>query len=177
MKSTTCAFSGHRPHKFPWKNRETDPRCVALKAALTKQITELVDAGVTDYYSGGADGVDAWTSMIVLTLRGKNPALQLHCILPHKGQADRWSQSARERYYEILKQADSVEYVSQKYYDGCMLDRNRRLVEKAGVLLAVYNGEWRGGTAATVRYARKLSREIIVLAPLTLTVVHEGGQA
>lgn len=177
MKMQSCAFSGHRPHKFPWKSHEGDPRCVALKAALTEQITGLVDAGVTDYYSGGADGVDCWASLIVLALREKNPALRLHCILPHEGQADKWSDAARERYHIILNQADSVEYVGHKYYDGCMLDRNHRLVDSAAILLAVYNGVRRSGTGATVSYARKLSREIIVIDPLTLRVVHEGGRA
>ena len=65
--------------------------------------------------------------------------------------------------------ADSVEYVGREYYDGCMLDRNHRLVEAAGVLLAVYNGERRGGTAATVRYARKLGRGTIILNPILLS--------
>ena len=91
-------------------------------------------------------------------------------LLPHEGQADKWSDSAQDRYHSILEKADSVEYVSREYYDGCMLDRNHRLVEAAGTLLAVYNGERRGGTAATVRYARKLDRRIIILNPTTLEV-------
>ena len=140
MKIQSCAFSGHRPHKFPWKSHEGDPRCVALKAVLVEQITGLVDAGVTDYYSGGADGVDCWASEIILGLREKNPTLKLHCVLPHEGQADKWSDSARERYHSILKQADSVDYVSSAYYDGCMIDRNHRLVESAGLLLEFLRG-------------------------------------
>ena len=40
-------------------------------------------------------------------------------------------------------------------------------------LLAVYNGERRGGTAATVRYARKLGRGIIILNPITLEVTED----
>ena len=103
------------------------------------------------------------------------PALKLHCVLPHEGQADKWSDSARERYHSILKHADSVEYVSRAYYDGCMIDRNHRLVESAGLLLAVYNGVRRSGTGATVNYARKMGREIIVIDPLTRRVTHEGG--
>ena len=170
MLDNCCAFTGHRPHKLPWRHNEADSRCLALKAALSEQITRLVDAGMTDFYSGGADGVDCWASLIVLELRKKNPALKLHLILPHEGQADKWSDSAQERYHSILKKADSVEYVSREYYDGCMLDRNHRLVEAAGTLLAVYNGERRGGTAATVRYARKLDRRIIILNPTTLEV-------
>ena len=168
MLYNSCAFTGHRPHKFPWRYDETDSRCVALKTALTEQITKLAENGVTDFYSGGADGVDCWASLIVLELRKKNPALKLHLILPHEGQADRWSEPAQARYHWILEQADSVEYVSQEYYEGCMLDRNHRLVEAAEVLLAVYNGEQRGGTAATVRYARKMGRQIVILDPISL---------
>lgn len=97
MKSKCCAFTGHRPHKFPWKYDEANSRCVALKAKLTEQITKLAENGVTDFYSGGADGVDCWASLIVLELRQKNPALKLHLILPHEGQADRWSEPAQER--------------------------------------------------------------------------------
>ena len=170
MLDNCCAFTGHRPHKFPWKYNESDERCAALKAALTGQITRLVDAGVTDFYSGGADGVDCWAALSVLELRKKNPALRLHCILPHKGQADKWSDSAQDRYHSILKQSDSIEYVSHDYYDGCMIDRNHRLVEATGQLLAVYNGERRGGTAATVRYVRKLRRKVVILDPISLTV-------
>ena len=173
MLDNSCAFTGHRPHKLPWRYNEADSRCLALKAALSEQITRLVDAGVTDFYSGGADGVDCWTSLIVLELRKKNAALRLHLILPHERQADKWSDSAQERYHSILEKADSVEYVSREYYDGCMLDRNHRLVESAGVLLAVYNGERRGGTAATIRYARKLQRKIVILDPVSLESVAE----
>lgn len=173
MLDSCCAFTGHRPHKLPWRYIEADSRCLALKAALAGQITRLVDAGVTDFYSGGADGVDCWAAMIVLELRKKNPALKLHLVLPHEGQESKWSDPAQERYRSILKQADSVEYVSRAYYKGCMIDRNHRLVEAAGVLLAVYNGERRGGTAATVRYARRLGRDTIILNPITLEVTED----
>ncbi len=69
-----------------------------------------------------------------------------------------------------MKRADSVDYVSRNYYDGCMLDRNHRLVELAGVLLAVYNGVQRSGTGATVVYARKMGREVIVIDPITRNI-------
>lgn len=170
MNKFACAFTGHRPYKFPWKTNESDPRCVALKAVLKKEISVLADAGVTCFYSGCADGTDAWASLILLSLREKNPALRLHCVLPHEGQADKWNDFARDRYHFILEQADSVEYVSRAYYDGCMIDRNHRMVEAAGILLAVYNGARRSGTGATVNYARKLGREIIVIDPITLNV-------
>ncbi len=169
----SCAFTGHRPHKFPWKDNEADPRCIALKETLAEQIATLAGAGVTEYFTGGADGVDCWAAEIVLTMREKNPALKLRCVLPHEGQADRWSDSAQERYHSILERVDSVDYVSRQYYDGCMIDRNHRLVESAGLLLAVFNGVRRSGTGATVNYARKMGKEIIVIDPITRQVTRE----
>lgn len=166
MVNIACAFTGHRPKKLPWRYDETDSRCVALKEKLTEQIARLAEAGVTDFFSGMAEGTDVYWAQIVLDLRKKKPALNLHCVLPCEGQADSWSDSAQERYHTIVGQADFVDYVSRKYYDGCMLARNRRLVDRAGILLAVYNGERRGGTAATVCYAQKAGREIIMIDPL-----------
>lgn len=173
MVNIACAFTGHRPKKLPWRYDETDSRCVALKEKLTEQIARLAEAGVTDFFSGMAEGTDTYCAQIVLDLRRKNPALNLHCVLPCEGQADRWSDSARERYHMIVARADFVDYVSRKYYDGCMLARNRRLVDQAGILLAVYNGERRGGTAATVRYARKAGREIIMIDPFTQALAQQ----
>ena len=149
-----CAFTGHRPHKFPWKYDEMDSRCVALKAVLAEQIAALVNIGFTQFLSGMAEATD---------------------ILPCKEQADKWSASSRDLYHSILDRADSIVYVSRAYHKNCMLDRNRFLVDHAAALLAIYNGERRGGTAATMRYAQKMGREIIVIDPLTRFVVHGGG--
>ena len=169
-----CAFTGHRPKSFPWKYDETASGCILLKEVLTKQIMTLADNGVTDWFSGMALGVDLWCAQIVLDLQKENPALKLHCVLPYDGQADKWSDSARERYHSILKQADSIDYVSCSYYSGCMIDRNHRLVDSAGLLLAVYNGVRRSGTSATLNYARKMGRKIIVIDPITRRITYEG---
>ena len=77
-----------------------------------------------------------------------------------------------QEVYSILDRADSIVCVSRTYYKKYMLDRNRFLVDHAPALLAVYNGEQRGGTAATMRYARKMGREIIVIDPITRLISH-----
>ncbi len=162
-----CAFTGHRPNKLPWRYDETDSRCVALKAVLTEQITALTEVGFTQFLSGMAEATDTWSALAVLSLREKNPAIKLHCILPCTAQAEKWSASSQELYRSILERADSVVYVSRNYHKNCMLERNRFMVERASVLLAVYNGVRRSGTGATVNYARKIGREIIVIDPIT----------
>ena len=183
FRDLACAFTGHRPQKFPWGFNEKDAACAALKETLAGQIAALVDAGYTDFLSGMALGVDVWAAQAVLALRkkkrglfwlGKKNAPRLHCFLPCEGQDVKWPQASKELYRSVLEQADSIVYVSRKYDDQCMLRRNRALVEHSVLVLAVYDGEARGGTAATVRYARELGRELIVIDPATRCVSREG---
>lgn len=174
MNPMTCAFTGHRPRKFSWGYDESDARCVALKNALAEQIERLFEKGTTQFMSGMAEGTDTWAALSVLALRSKNKAIKLHCVLPCKEQADKWNPSAQKQYHSILGCADSVVYVNQYYHKDCMLERNHFLVDHSNILLAVYNGERRGGTAATVRYAQRSGREILILDPTTeLVTCHE----
>ncbi len=82
MIDRSCAFTSHRPHKFPWKYDEADSRCIRLKTALLNQIVRLMENGVTRFFSGMAEGVDCWAARAVLDLRIHHPELELHCILP-----------------------------------------------------------------------------------------------
>jgi len=168
------AFTGHRPTGLLWKYNEKAEGCVHLKEVLTAQIIDLVNAGVTRFLSGMAEGADIYCAEIVLALRKENPALQLHCIVPFRGQADKWSPSSQARYHAILEQADQTVLISKDYTDTCMKKRNYYLVEHSSVLVAVYNGTWRSGTGQTVRYAQKLGREIILIDPVTRRVTREG---
>lgn len=54
----SCAFTGHRPHKLPWKYDETDSRCIRLKTALNDQIVRLMESGVIRFFNGMAERVD-----------------------------------------------------------------------------------------------------------------------
>jgi uncharacterized phage-like protein YoqJ len=73
MIERCCAFTGHRPKKFPWVYNEADVRCVALKEKLAAEIAKLVEAGCTDFLYGMAEGADTWAAMAVLTLKKKIP--------------------------------------------------------------------------------------------------------
>ena len=166
----TCAFTGHRPQNLPWQFNEADTNCLKLKQILNQQISQLAKNGFTDFLSGMALGSDTWAAEAVLNLRKKNPALKLHCILPCKTQAEKWPVSEQERYQKILAQADSIFFTSRNYHPNCMLERNRFMVEKARMLLAVYNGQPHSGTAAAVRHAQRLGCDIIIINPISLQI-------
>ena len=73
MRGTTCAFTGHRPNKLPWRYDENDARCLALKEVLAEQIAVLSEAGITHFLSGMAEATDSWSALAVLALREKIP--------------------------------------------------------------------------------------------------------
>ena len=138
-----CIFTGHR---------EIPSDAAPLRDALLRHIIALSADGYTDFLCGGAMGFDLLAGERVLALRQKLPGLKLHMILPCKGQADRFSPADKLRYDALLAQADRVEWLSPKYYRGCMLARDRVMVDRADCCVCwLTNSE--GGTAYTVRLA------------------------
>ena len=59
-----------------------------------------------------------------------------------------------KNYQHLKDQADFILYVSDMYYDGCMRERNARMVELGTHCIAYWNGSPIGGTAQTVRMAK-----------------------
>lgn len=153
MTKKACAFTGHRV--IP-KDRKKE-----LEKALFDTLKALYEEGVTEFIAGGALGFDTLAEKVVLTLKKEYPDIVLRLILPCRNQDDLWKIGDKAVYRDILKKADSVEYVTDVYTDGCMLERNRRMVDNASVLVAFYDGRQRSGTAMTVNYARKKELRII----------------
>ena len=166
----SCAFTGHRPARFSFGYDESDERCAALKKLLREQIEALIAEGVTDFYTGMALAVDQWAAETVLEIKKTNPAVRLTAVLPYEGQANAWTVEQRERYFETLAACDEVVTLQARYTPSCMFERNRYMVDRSGILLAVYDGGEKGGTAYTVKYARQKHRRVIVIAPDALTV-------
>ena len=172
MEQNSCAFTGHRPANFEWGYDEQHPDCVQLKLLMENQIVKLCELGVTTFITGMAQGVDQWAALIVLKLRSRFPTIQLVCALPCEGQTKGWTDAAKVQYDVILEQADTVHYVSRTYMKDCMIVRNHWMVDHAAYLMAIYDGSYRGGTAATVRYAQKTGKRILRIHPASLTVTY-----
>ena len=167
----TCAFTGHRPSNFHFGYDEEHQDALKLKVTMAMQIAALIDNGVTTFLTGMALGVDMWGAEIVLALKPQKPSLRLIAALPCETQAERWSAEQRERYFNILAACDETVYISRHYTSNCMFLRNRWLVDHANFVLAVYNGQEKGGTAYTLRYAYSQQRAVIVIDPATSEVI------
>lgn len=161
-----CAFTGYRLEKLPFGDNETDPRCEQLKQKLFCEILRMTREGVNVFMSGMTRGADLWAAEAVLQIQNVKPSqkIELWAIVPYDRQPLAWSAKERARYQHILEQAARVEYISHDYYNGCLQKRNRYMVDHATHLLAVYDGQ-PGGTASTIRYARKKGLEITIIEP------------
>lgn len=166
----TCSFSGHRPDKLSFGYNEESPECLRLKQEILYQIELLIKDGTNSFCSGMALGVDMWCAEAVIELKKKYSAIELNAIIPCKGQEKRWSAEHKARYNRILSECENVVYIAAGYFKGCMLERNRRLVDCCDVLLAVFDGT-SGGTSYTVNLASKKGKIIIVIEPNTLEVL------
>ncbi len=158
----TCAFTGHRPEKLPWRYDERDSRCLRLKSSLEDTVLSLYDSGYRHFISGMAKGCDTYFAETVLRLRDECQGMTLEAAVPCETQPSGWSFEERKRYFYILHQCDRQTIVSREYTPECMLRRNMYMVDSASLLLAVYDGT-RGGTMQTVNYARSSGVHIIEL--------------
>ena len=66
-------------------------------------------------------------------------------------------------YEDILRRADKRIWLAEQYYSGCMMVRNRYLVEHSEVCLC-YLTSPEGGTKYTVDYCRRRGIKVINLA-------------
>lgn len=155
-----CAFTGHRPHKLPWGREEQDPRCLAVKEMIARRLDEARGLGCRTFLCGMAEGCDLYFAEAVLAMRRDHPELRLAAMLPCPEQANGWRVQDRLRYLSLLSQCDSREMLEPSYTPGCMQRRNRAMVERAQVLISVYDGS-PSGTGSTVRYAGKLGLTVL----------------
>lgn len=161
-KTTTCAFTGHRESKLPWRGDEEDARCLRLKEMIYDAAESLYRSGVRHYICGMANGADLYFCEAVIALREEHRDITLEAAIPFEGQAERWTAPLKARYDRLVSQCDYITVVQRDYSPDCMMRRNRYMVDSSSFLIAAYNGRG-GGTQATLLYAIRNGLEVIQL--------------
>ena len=159
-RASVCCFTGNRPHRLPWGEREDDARCVIIKKKLTEQIELLIQSGIILFVCGMAQGADTYFVESVIALKEKYPHIQIEGAIPYFGQADAWSDKERARYSKNLSLIDYKTVVSDTPSRYAPLKRNRYMVDKSSVLLSL-NYDDNGGSAYTEHYAEGKGVKII----------------
>lgn len=157
-----CCFTGHRPKYYRFGANECDPECVRIKNFVRQRCEYLiVEQGVSHFFSGGAIGLDTWAMEEVLALKRTYKHITLECVLPHAGMPERFAAVDRERYEMIASRLDTITALNQRYFPGCMQQRNEYMVDRSKFVVAIWTGR-KSGTGNTVNYARKCDRTLFL---------------
>jgi uncharacterized phage-like protein YoqJ len=119
--------------------------------------------------TGMALGVDQWAAEVAIEKR-----VLFTAAIPFIGQEDRWTGEQKDHYYNILEAAHEIEVVSDepKGYQEAAIALKRRniwMVDNCDKLLAVWNGQAKGGTYHCRSYALKRAKKpVITFNPLKL---------
>lgn len=155
IRKSVC-FTGHRI--IPASE------LLRLREKLILTVEDLYAKGYRIFLAGGALGFDTLAETAVLALKKeRHPDLRLELFLPCADQSKRWKERDVKLYQAIIKQADRVSCLADRYYDGCMQERNRALAENSAVCVCYLTRE-SGGTAQTVRMAKQKGSSVINLA-------------
>lgn len=154
-RESTCCFTGHRPDKLPWGGNHADARCQEMRQHLAQAVEQAYQAGFRHFICGMARGSDLYFAQAVLNLRKQFPDVTLEAARPCESQASAWPRADQQLYADILSQCNYETLVQQHYDRGCMMRRNRYMVDRSTLLIAVYNGVPQGGTAQTITYAMR----------------------
>ena len=104
---------------------------------------------------GFAAGIDLIFAGIVADLKREYP-ITLEAAIPYPGRMN----TPDEVFQCLLKECDIVKVHTGQYSKNCYIVRNRYMVDCSALVIAVHDGRKSGGTAATIKYARQMERDV-----------------
>lgn len=164
LLGASIAVTGHRPPGINGRQgdyRESTPAYQWTRRVLEALANFAVEGGALECITGMALGADTLWAEAVL-----DEDWRLVAAVPFRGQEKRWPAHAQERYHRILRRAEVHVLSEGPYHPGLMDARNEWMVQRADVVVAVWNGEERGGTWNCIQTARLADKPVIVLDPL-----------
>lgn len=154
MNSFTICGTGHRPSPGRF---DSDP---ATFARLTRLAFDwILDEQPDTVISGMALGWDQ-----ALATAALEHGIPVIAAIPFIGQADRWSKPDVERYWHLLERCSEKRVISTGGYSAEKFQRrNEAMVDDADLVLALWDGLPKGGTANCVAYAEAAGKPVVNL--------------
>lgn len=117
-----------------------------IKKAIQSRLLPIVEEGLEWVIISGQLGTELWAAEVVFDLREEYTQLKLGILLPFLNQEESWNEINREYYQAILAQADFVDAIFKKPYEGPQQLRikNQYMVQKSDAMLILYDSEKEG---------------------------------
>lgn len=161
-RKKVAAFTGHRKQRLMQVNKDYQPQRTNQGKGHNYD-KNLYEEGFREFYSGMAEGFDMIAAEAVLQLKEQYEDMTLAAAIPFRAQAEWFDPQDQLLYRELLKKADRVVMLSEKYYRGCYLRRDTYMVSRASLVIAYWDNVCNGGTYHTVKKAVETGREVINL--------------
>lgn len=135
------AFCGHRDVSRP----------DTVRGWLTDCVEALIQEGATKFYLGGYGHFDRMAASVVWAMKNKYPTICSVLVIPYLNRA------ADVSHYDYTTYPP-LENVPKRF---AISRRNQWMVQEADVVVAYVCHSW-GGAAATLEYARKKKKRLIL---------------
>lgn len=152
-KEITVAFSGHRTFRGE------------AEAELRQIIASLYEEGYRRFLCGMAWGFDLAAGEAVDGFRQHHPDVELIAVLPYGDFGSLFKGDDAMRFRSVAESADEVVVVCEHQGPDAYRRRNDYLVENASRVVAWWDGVPKGGTAYTLKRARRLGLRVHNLYP------------
>lgn len=186
MNERHIAFSGHRPKLFGLENPYdyNQPFYQTMKKHLmttVEQILQENQAQTIVGHSGMALGADLIWAQALVELKQKHPgAIQFVADLATPNQSNRWSETQKQIYQELLTNADTVVDHSKKQHaanENVFDARDNAMVENADIILAVFNPSLENsGTGKAINRAKEFNKQVVSFNPEEILKESESAE-
>lgn len=143
----TCCVTGHRDIPAD--------KIQPIRDRLHQELLQAIENGYTHFISGFAAGADLLFAELAAELKKTYP-ITLEAAVPYPGRME----TPDKMFQKLIQTCDIIKIHGEKYSKSCYMNRNRYMVDASSLVIAVHDGRKTGGTAATLRYARKTERTI-----------------
>ena len=162
MTSIATHLESHKPHAVAFTGRRT--YAGEADEELSMVVCDLCERGFTRFLCGMSWGFDLAAARVVMECRKRYPSVELVAVEPFAEFRMMFSGEDAVLYDEVLAAANE-RVVAGENDKLAYMRRNDFLVDNASVIVAWWEGNKRGGTAYTIRRARKRRVEVINLYP------------
>ena len=139
-RETTATFIGHK-------------ECYGIKSEdVRAEIIKLIEAGVTEFMSGGMGSFDWMCARIIYDLKKAYPQINNYLVIPYLTFT-----IAEEKYFDSIVYPEGFE---KYHFKAAIPARNKYLVDNSAYALCYVTHGW-GGAAQT--YARAVKKGLTVI--------------